>query len=114
MYELVSTKDIIAINQLFDKGHVMNRGSLEYAVSAANQERSWLKATAIVVRAVLIDHIFEEGNKRTAAAIIMGEFERQGLLYDRDRVARGISTILRKNITSIEGMQQVIKDGIKA
>jgi prophage maintenance system killer protein len=114
MYELVNAKDIIAINQMFDKGHVVNKGSLNFAVATANQERSWLKSIAILVRAVLIDHVFEEGNKRTAAAIIMATFERQGLAYDRDRVARGITLILRKNTASIEKIQQVIKDAIKA
>jgi prophage maintenance system killer protein len=113
MYELTSMKDIIAINQLFDEGGLVNPGSLDFAIEASNREKSWLKATAIIVRAVLIDHAFEEGNKRTAAAIIMGSFEEQALLYDRDKVSKGVVLILRKNITSIEKIQKVIKDAIR-
>lgn len=114
MYEWISEKDVIAMNRLFDKGHVINRGGLEFAVSSANQERSWLKATAVLVRAVLIDHIFEEGNKRTAAVLVMGAMERQGLSFDRDKVVQGITLLLKKNTTSIENIQKVIKDAIKA
>lgn len=114
MYEWVSEKDIVAMNLLFDEGHVVNRGSLEFAVSSANQEKSWLKSTAVLVRAILIDHIFEEGNKRTAAVLMMGAIGREGLSFDRDKVTKGIALLLKKNTTSIESIQKVIKDAIKA
>ena len=114
MYERVTTKDIIAVNQAFDAGRIVNTGSLEFAVQQANAQKSWLAACALLVRAILIDHVFEEGNKRTAAAIIIGAFEEQGLLYDRDQVSKSVVAILRKNITSIQGIQKVIKYAIKA
>jgi prophage maintenance system killer protein len=112
MYERFSVKDIIAINQQFDRGAMINEGSLTYALDRANKSGSWLRACAYLVRAVLIDHVFEEGNKRTSAAIIVGFFEEHELIYHPEKVAKGITVILLKNITSITAIERVIKDAI--
>ncbi|MAF35363.1 hypothetical protein CMO91_05985 [Candidatus Woesearchaeota archaeon] len=112
MWEKISVKDILSINQQFDRGSVVNKGSLEYALKQANQTKSWLKACALLVRAVLIDHVFEEGNKRTAAGIMVAFFEQQQLTYDPELVAKTITDILMKNITSITQIERRITHAI--
>ncbi len=112
MYERITLKDIMRINQQFDKGKVINKGSLAYAVSEANRTKSWLRSCAVLSRAVLIDHIFEEGNKRTTAAIITGFFEERNIIYDPEKVARAVTTILMKNITNISTIERVITNAI--
>ena len=112
MYEKISKKDIIAINQKFDKGQIINGSSLDFALSQANSSKSWLKSCAVLVRAVLIDHVFEEGNKRTAAAIVTGFFEENEVDYNPEEVAKGITKILMKNITSIAEIERVILNAI--
>jgi len=113
LYERITTKDIVALNQLFDKGTVVNVGSLEFAVSQANQQKGWLRQLAIMVRAILVDHVFEEGNKRTAFAFITGTLEAQGLVYNRDVVSRCIVNVLKKNVTNITDIERSIKDAIR-
>ena len=110
MFEKITRKDIIAINQRFDTGRVVNEGSLGYALDEANSSRSWLRSCAILVRAVLLDHVFEEGNKRTAAAIIVSFFEEQSLSYEPEKVARGVVRILLKNTVSFKAIEGVILD----
>ena len=112
MFEKISKKDIIAINQKFDKGQIINSSSLDFSLAQANQSKSWLKSCAVLVRAVLIDHVFEEGNKRTAAGIITGFFEENELQYNPEKIASGIAKILMKNITSIAKIEEVILDAI--
>jgi len=112
MYKRISLKDVVAVNQRFDRGHVVNGGSLDFALGEANRSKSWLRACAVLVRAVLIDHVFEEGNKRTAAAIMMSFFEESSLSCDPDRVAKGIVRILERNITSLTEIEKVIADAI--
>lgn len=112
MFERISKKDIIAINLKFDKGNIINNGSLDFALDEANKSKSWLKSCAVLVRAVLIDHIFEEGNKRTAAGIITGFFEENELLFNPEKIFSGIAKILMKNITSIAKIEEVILDAI--
>lgn len=112
MYERISKKDIIAINLKFDKGHVVNDSSLDFALDQANESKSWLKSCAVLVRAVLIDHVFEEGNKRTAAGIITGFFEENEMQYNPEEIAKGIAKILMKNIISMAEIERVILNAV--
>ncbi len=112
MYESVSKKDIIAINKKFDKGTVINESSLDFALNQANQSKSWIKSCAILVRAVLIDHVFEEGNKRTAAGIITAFFEENNINYDPEKLAKSIASILTKNTTNIIKIEEEILNAI--
>lgn len=112
MYENISIKDILAINQRFANGHIINEGSLTFALDRANNAGSWLQACAYLVRAVLIDHVFEDGNKRTAAGIIVGFFDAQGLMFHPEKIAKAVTVILMKNMTSINNIEMVIKDAV--
>lgn len=107
---LLSKKAIININEEFENGHVINENSLDYAITTARKSDNWLKSLAIVVRAILIDHVFEEGNKRTAAGVIMIWLEMENLHYDKTRINRLIIMILKKNITSLNEIMELIKN----
>ncbi len=112
MHELVSTKEIISINQQFAEGIVINSSSLDFAVTEANQTKSWLRACSVLVRVILIDHVFDEGNKRTAASIMISYFEAKEIRYKPETVARIITTILMKNITNLITIERMIKNGM--
>ena len=112
MFERISLKDIVAINNQFANGSMLNKSSLAFALDQANNSGSWLRACAYLVRAVLIDHVFEEGNKRTAAGIIVGFFETNDLKFHPEEVSKAIATILMKNITSITTIERVIKNAV--
>ncbi len=112
MYESVNKKDIIAINQKFDNGRVINDNSLSFALFQANKNTSWIKSCALLVRAVLIDHVFEEGNKRTAASIIIAFLEDKQLSYKPEEIAKLVTKILTKNMTKITKIEMEIKNVI--
>lgn len=112
MFEKISKKDIISINMQFDKGHIINSSSLEFALNQANDSKSWLRSCAALVRAVLIDHVFEEGNKRTAAAIMAGFFADNNILYDPEKISKSIVKILMKNMTSMVNIEREILNAI--
>jgi len=109
----LTKKDIIALNQEFEECMFHNEASLDFALSYARKTENWSKALAFLVRAILIDHVFEEGNKRTAALLIKSYAEYEGHdVYD-DKVIKIIKEILLKNITSIRKIEDMIKDAIK-
>ncbi len=110
---MLNQKDIIAINMEFDNGKVSNQSSLSYAVEYAKGSRNWLKSAAHLVRAILIDHVFEDGNKRTAAAIIVAYIEMNGFEADPEKTGKAIIEILKKNITSIDKIMRLIENAIK-
>ncbi len=110
---VLTKKDIIALNQEFDTGKLHNEASLDFALSYAKKTDNWTKALAFLVRAILVDHVFEEGNKRTAALLVKSyaEYERCET-YD-DKAVKMIKSVIMKNITSLKKIEELIKDAIK-
>jgi len=110
---VLTKKDIIALNQQFDEGKLHNESSLDFALGYAKKTENWTKALAYLVRAILLDHVFEEGNKRTAALLIKAYAEYEGHKTYDDRIIKLIKTILLKNQTSIIIIEDMIKDAVK-
>ncbi len=110
---MITENDIIEVNKLFDKGVVVNKSSLRFAISSLHTTKDWVKQLAYLVRALLIDHVFEEGNKRTTAVIIANFFEDHKVAYDPYRVDKIIAEIIVDNINSIEQIRRRLKDAIR-
>jgi prophage maintenance system killer protein len=110
---MLRLRDVVAINQEFHNGRLYNRSSLGFAVDYSQRTTNWVKALAMVVRAILIDHVFEDGNKRTAAALILTETHLQGFDVDKNRVAKLIERALRRNVTNLKEFEEMIKDAIR-
>lgn len=111
---MLSKKDVVEINERFSNGRMMNASSLEYAVQTNARSRNWLRSAAVLTRAILIDHVFEDGNKRTAAAVIMLLMEMNKVSYDPGEIPRIIVKILKKNIVRVQEIERCIKDGIRS
>ncbi len=107
---MLSKKDLIAINQEFHTGKIANENRLVFAIDHAKRSKDWLKATAYLARAIILDHIFEDGNERTAAAVIATCIEMQNLNFDKNKLDNLVLKIAKKNIQSIETIMRLIKD----
>jgi prophage maintenance system killer protein len=113
MNNLVLTKkDIIALNQRFDKGHFNNESSLDYALVQFKRDIRWTKQLAYLIRAILIDHVFEEANKRTTLAALIAYIELRGYKLDDKKGISMIKSIILKNITSIKKISEMIENAI--
>lgn len=110
MYKMIGVEDLVKINKQFDSGRIVNEGSLRFALSNSKYTKDWTKQLAYFVRAILIDHVFEEGNKRTASALMMAVLEEYKIAYDPEKVDSIIIEIIKKNITSIDKIRRMIKD----
>jgi prophage maintenance system killer protein len=109
---LLNKKDIIAINQEFDAGNLNNEASLDFALSYAKRTENWHKALAYITRAILLDHVFEEGNKRTVALVIKVYAEHEGYKVYDDKLLLMIKELLSKNTISITKIEEKIKNVI--
>ena len=109
---VLTEKDIIAMNQVFEEPVLINEMSLEYALSYAKKTENWVKALAFLTRAILLDHVFEDGNKRTTALLIKTYTEYEGYKIYDDKLLKMIRKTLLKNITSIRKIEEMIKDAI--
>lgn len=110
---MLSKKDLINANRNFHTGKLVNESSLDFALASARKTKDWLKAVAFLVRAILIDHAFEDGNKRTAAAVIMTYLEMNNLYYNPDRVSKVVIQLLKKNITDTRKIERIIQNVIE-
>lgn len=111
---MLNEKDLITINKKFSNGHVVNESTLKYVADYVRKSNNWIKSLAHLVRAILIDHIFEDGNKRTAVAIIAYYFEEKNYNYNLDEINKIIIKMLKNNTTSIDEIERLLENAIKS
>lgn len=110
---LINKKDLIRINQdIGEEGSFANEASLDFALSMLKERKSWLHTLAYLVRCILIDHVFRDGNKRTAFTLICTALDEYGMATDTTKIYLGVMTITKKNITNPLKIMRVIKNGI--
>ena len=110
---MLNKKDIIRINQeIGEHGQLSNESSLEYALSIVKHKKSWLYELSFIVRSLLADHAFRDGNKRTAMVIMLTYIEDKNLQYDKEKISKTILDISKKNSNDINKIQRLIKSAI--
>ena len=109
---MFNEKDVINLNKLFSSGVVRNKGSLSFALSSIKNKGS-IEQLSYLVRAVITDHVFEDGNKRTAAVLIIAYFTEFEIGFDKERIAKTMLEIAFKNITNIVKIRRMIKNVIR-
>lgn len=117
LYTLLSmwTKDeIVELNKsVGGSGKLINEGSLDFAVSAQERSKDWLLQLAHVARALLVDHAFEDYNKRAAVAAMLATFEEMKLAYDPYAVDNLVTRIAKKNVRNVKTIRSMIRDVVR-
>ena len=109
----ISKKSIIEVNQNFG-GNIRSASSLDFALSLqTNKKMSEYKKIAYLFRAILVDHPFTDGNKRTAAFIAIIFAEEAKKKIDGERLLRHIISIAKENITTIKNIEWRLKNAIQ-
>ena len=83
-----------------------------FILSTLKHSKDWVTQLAYILRGILIDHIFEEGNKRTALAVMLVYFEANKKAYDIYKTEKIITEIILKNIKDINKIRRMIKNVI--
>ena len=96
-----------------EKGILINESALDFAISSQYKTKDWLSQLSFLVRAILIDHVFQEGNKRTTLGLIIGVLDDLKFGYDPTRLEINLIKILKENITDIKRIRRLIKDAIR-
>jgi prophage maintenance system killer protein len=110
---MINLKDIIGINQeIGETGDLQNKSSLEFSIQLISRQRkSWLYELSYLIRSLLVDHSFVDGNKRTSFALILFYLDEKGIDYDKKRIIDVVYTIARKNVKDINAIARLIKNG---
>ena len=95
-------------------GNLRNDSSLDFAFDKIkNKKLGMYKKLAYLWRAIIVDHPFSDGNKRTAAFVAISftnEYKKQ---VDRDLLIHHIVSIAKKNIQNIKNIEWRLKNAIK-
>lgn len=106
--------EIVELNRsVGGTGNMINKASLDFAVSTQMQTKDWQLQLAYVVRALLVDHAFEDFNKRTAVAAMVTTFEELKLAYDPYAVDNLVTRIAKKRVRNVRTLRSMIRDVVR-
>ena len=108
----ISKEDLLRINQGFG-GNLRSSSSLDYAIDLQENNKIGIyKKLAYLLRAILVDHPFSDGNKRTAMFLCLSFAEENNKQVNRDLLLEQIVSIAKNNIIEIRNIEQRIKNCI--
>ncbi len=110
---MLTKKDLIRINQQFSTGNLVNESSLDFVLGQTKRSPHWFKTMCLLTRAILVDHPFEDGNKRTATAVIISYLEMNGYNYNPDKISQLVLRIAKSNLNDIHKIGRLINYAIK-
>ena len=109
----ISKEDIIRINNGFG-GELRSDSSIDFAIMMQdNKKLGHYKKLAYIMRAILVDHPFSDGNKRTAMFIVLAFAEENKKTVDNDLLLHYTLSIAKNNITEIRNIEWRLKSAIK-
>src|SRR3989344_8244573 len=108
----LTKKDIISINKNFALGHFENESSLNFALEHSKYEIAWTKQLAYLIRAILIDHVFVDGNKRTAYGLLLTFTYINEWEIEEKKAVNLIRSFVLKSEKSIINIQRRIENAI--
>ena len=108
----ISKEDLLKINHGFG-GDLRSGSSLDFAFDVINNKKFGIyKKLAYLWRAILVDHPFSDGNKRTAAFVALALAEEYNKRVDRDLLLHHIISIAKNNTHSIKNIEWRLKNAI--
>ncbi len=109
----ISKKDLLRINHGFG-GNLRSDSSLDFAINMQeNLKLGSYKKLAYLWRAILVDHPFSDGNKRTATFFALKFAEENNKQIDRELIVHHALSIAKNNITDIRQIEWRLKSCIK-
>ncbi len=105
----ISKEDLLRINAGFG-GNLRAGSSLDYAIEVQKNPRIGdIKKLAYLLRAVLVDHPFSDGNKRTATFLVFNYAGQERKQVEREMLIQQIISIAKQNITEIRNIEYRLK-----
>lgn len=109
----ISKKDLLRINKGFGGG-LRSDSSLDFAIDKQNSSKiGEYKKLAYLWRAILVDHPFIDGNKRTAVFLALEFADEYKKQVDRELLIHHTKSIAQKNITNIRQIEWRLKNAIR-
>jgi prophage maintenance system killer protein len=109
----VDKEDLIRINRGFGGGLRVD-GSIDFAIEIQNNKKlGEFKKLAYLWRAILVDHPFSDGNKRTAVFLAFNFANENNKQIDREMLIHQAVSIAKNNIQDINIIEKRLRYAIK-
>ncbi|MFH0831710.1 MAG: Fic family protein [archaeon] len=109
----ISKEDLLRVNRGFG-GNLRSGSSIDFALDMQKSRKLGIyKKLAYLWRAILVDHPFSDGNKRTAAFVSFAFAEEHKKQVDRELLLHHIVAIAKQNITDIRNIEWRLKNAIR-
>ena len=109
----ISKEDLIRVNAGFGGG-LRSDSSLDFAFERIESKKlGEYKKLAYLWRAILVNHPFTDGNKRTAMFVALAFAEEWGKQADKDLLLHNLISIAKKNLTDIRKIEWRLKNAIR-
>lgn len=109
----INKHDLIRINNGFG-GNLRNEASLDFALEIQNNIRyGEYQKLAYFMRAILVDHMFTDGNKRTALYVALAFSLENNKYIDKELLLHHILSITKNNENNITNIIWRLKNAIK-
>ena len=109
----ISKENIIRIAKGFG-GELRSSSSLDYALlKQKNSKLGEYKKLAYLMRAIIVDHPFTDGNKKTAAYVAFVFAEQNNKEIDHEILKHQMISIASKNVNTIRAIEERLKSAIK-
>ncbi len=109
----IGKEELLRVNKGFG-GNLRSDSSLNYAIDKLNDKKIGpYKKLAYLLMAILVNHPFSDGNKRTAAYVslkLANDFKKQ---VDMELLTYHLISIAKNNITDIRKIERRIKNAIR-
>ena len=111
-YSFRIKEDLLRINQGFG-GNLRSDSSIDFAFDRIKDSKlGAYKKLAYLMRAILLDHPFSDGNKRTATFVCLAFADKYHKRVDRELLLHHIVSIAKKNIQEIRNIEWRLKNAI--
>ncbi len=109
----ITKKELLRINHGFG-GNLRSDSSLDYALDKMSSKKLGIyKKISYLMRSILVDHPFSDGNKRTAAYVALHFATESNKETDMELLIHHIISIAKQNIHDINKIEWRIKNAIK-
>ena len=109
----ISKEDLLRINGGFG-GNLIDGSSIDFAIDMQQNKRLGdYKKLSYLLRAILVDHPFLDGNKRTATFLVLDFAEQNDKQVDREALIQQIISIAKQNIVNIRNIEQRLRSCVR-